>query len=54
VVTTPDATGGPAAVLSGTAVQVYLSLWNRADELTCEGRPDVVGQWREQVRIRWS
>ena len=54
VVTTPGATGGPAAVLSGTAVQVYLSLWNRADELTCEGRPDVVGQWREQVRIRWS
>ena len=54
VVTTPGATGRPAAVLSGTAVQVYLSLWNRADELTCEGRPDVVGQWREQVRIRWS
>jgi len=54
VVTTPDATGGPAAVLSGTAVQVYLSLWNRADELTCEGRPDVVGQWREHIRIRWT
>jgi hypothetical protein len=41
-------------VLSGTAVQVYLSLWNRADELTTEGRPDVLGQWRKQVRIRWS
>ena len=54
VVTTPGGTGSPAAVLSGTAVQVYLSLWNRADELTCEGRPDVLGQWRKQVRIRWS
>ena len=54
VVTTPGATGGPAAVLSGTAVQVYLSLWNRADELTTEGRPDLVGQWRKQVRIRWG
>jgi uncharacterized protein (TIGR03083 family) len=54
VVTTPARTERPAAVLSGTAVQVYLSLWNRADELTCEGRPDVVGQWRKQIRIRWS
>jgi uncharacterized protein (TIGR03083 family) len=54
VVTTPGGTDRPAAVLSGTAAQVYLSLWNRADELTTEGRPDVLGQWRKQVRIRWS
>ena len=54
VVTTPGGTDRPAAVLSGTAVQVYLSLWNRADELTVEGRPDLVDQWRRQVRIRWS
>ena len=54
VVTTPGGTDRPAAVLSGTAAQVYLSLWNRADELTAEGRPGVVDQWREQVRIRWS
>jgi uncharacterized protein (TIGR03083 family) len=54
VVATPGATGGPAAVLSGTAVQVYLSLWNRADELACDGRADIVGQWRRQVRVRWS
>ena len=54
VVTTPGGTDRPAAVLSGTAAQVYLSLWNRADELTCDGRPDIVGQWRKQVRIRWS
>jgi uncharacterized protein (TIGR03083 family) len=54
VVTTPGGTGRPAAVLSGTAVQVYLSLWNRADELACDGRADIVGQWRRQVRVRWS
>jgi uncharacterized protein (TIGR03083 family) len=54
VVTTPGRTGRPATVLSGTAVQVYLSLWNRAEELATEGRPDVVDQWRRQVRIRWS
>ena len=54
VVTTPGATGQPAAVLSGTAVQVYLSLWNRDDELTWEGRPDLVDEWRRQIRIRWS
>ena len=54
VVTTPGGTDSPAAVLSGTAAQVYLSLWNRADELTVEGRPDLVDQWRRQVRIRWS
>jgi hypothetical protein len=41
-------------VLSGTAVQVYLSLWNRADELASDGRPDLIDQWRTQVRIRWS
>jgi hypothetical protein len=54
VVTTAGGTGRPAAVLSGTAVQVYLSLWNRADELASDGRPDLVDQWRTQVRIRWS
>jgi uncharacterized protein (TIGR03083 family) len=54
VVTTPGATERPEAVLSGTAVQLYLSLWNRADQLTATGRPELVDQWRKQVRIRWS
>jgi uncharacterized protein (TIGR03083 family) len=53
VVTTRGGTDRPTAVLSGAAVQVYLSLWNRADELTVEGRPDLVDQWRREVRIRW-
>jgi uncharacterized protein (TIGR03083 family) len=54
IVTSPGATGRPDAVLSGTAVQLYLSLWNRADELTVDGRPELVDQWRKQIRIRWS
>jgi uncharacterized protein (TIGR03083 family) len=54
IVTTPGATGRPEAVFSGTAVQLYLSLWNRADEITTNGRSDLVDQWRKQIRIRWS
>ena len=54
IVTTPGETERPEAVLSGTAAQLYLSLWNRADEITTNGRPDLVVQWREQIRIRWS
>jgi uncharacterized protein (TIGR03083 family) len=54
ILTTPGGTERPQAVFSGTAVQLYLSLWNRADEITTNGRPDLVDQWRKQVRIRWS
>jgi hypothetical protein len=50
----PPATERPEAVFAGTAVQLYLSLWNRADEITTDGRPDLIDQWREQIRIRWS
>ena len=52
--TTPGETGRPEAVFSGTAVQLYLSLWNRADEITSDGRSDLADQWRRQIRIRWS
>jgi hypothetical protein len=54
IVTTPGATDRPEAELSGTAVQLYQSVWNRADEITTDGRPDLLDQWRQQVRIRWS
>ena len=54
IVTTPGAIERPEAVFSGTAVQLYLSLWNRAEELTINGRSDVIDQWRTQIRIRWS
>jgi uncharacterized protein (TIGR03083 family) len=54
ITTTPGATKRPEVVFSGTAVQLYLSLWNRADEITTNGRSDLVDQWRKQIRIRWS
>jgi uncharacterized protein (TIGR03083 family) len=54
IVTTPGATERPEVTFSGTAVQLYLSLWNRADEITLDGRSDVVDQWRSGIRIRWS
>jgi uncharacterized protein (TIGR03083 family) len=54
IVTTLGATEQPEAIFSGTAVQLYLSLWNRADEITTHGRSGLLDQWREQVRIRWS
>jgi uncharacterized protein (TIGR03083 family) len=54
ILTTPGAIERPEAVFSGTAVQLYLSLWNRADELTTDGRSDLTDQWRKQIRIRWS
>jgi uncharacterized protein (TIGR03083 family) len=53
IVTTPGGADRSDVVFSGTAVQLYLSLWNRADEITTNGRPDVVGQWRSYVRVRW-
>ena len=34
IVATPGGTERPEAVFAGTAVQLYLSLWNRADEIT--------------------
>ena len=54
ILTTPGAVEGPGVVFSGTAVQLYLSLWNRADEITTNGRADLLDQWRKQLRIRWS
>jgi uncharacterized protein (TIGR03083 family) len=54
IVTTAGQTGQPEVVFSGTAAQLYLSLWNRADEITMDGPPDVLDQWRSQVRVSWS
>ncbi|RNL82638.1 maleylpyruvate isomerase N-terminal domain-containing protein [Halostreptopolyspora alba] len=54
VVTTvgePGATDTPVSRFSGTAVQLYLTLWNRADEATVEGNTSLIEQWRSQARI---
>lgn len=42
------------AVLTGTAAQLYLGLWNRGDEITGSGRPGLLARWREVQRVRWA
>ena len=54
IVTTLGETAEPDVVFSGTAVRLYLGLWNRADEITVRGRPDTLEEWRSAVRIRWE
>jgi uncharacterized protein (TIGR03083 family) len=54
VVTTVGETATPDAVFSGTAVQLYLALWNRSEDFTADGPADLLEQWRSSVRVRWS
>ncbi|AYY14941.1 maleylpyruvate isomerase family mycothiol-dependent enzyme [Actinobacteria bacterium YIM 96077] len=54
VVTTVGASTAADATLSGTAVQLYLGLWNRGDEIVADGRLDVLDQWRSHVQVRWG
>ena len=54
ILTIPGEAERADVVFSGTGVQLYLSLWNRADEISTEGRSDVVDQWRSQIKIQWS
>jgi hypothetical protein len=53
IVTAAGDTGTADAVFSGSAVGLYLGLWNRADEFTATGCPAVAALWRSAVRIRW-
>jgi uncharacterized protein (TIGR03083 family) len=48
-----DTSWPPDAVIAGTALELYLGLWNRAEDLKAEGREDVLVQWRRQVRVLW-
>jgi uncharacterized protein (TIGR03083 family) len=43
----------PDAVISGTAVELYLGLWNRFEHLHAQGRHAVIEQWRSEVRVSW-
>lgn len=40
--------------LTGTAAALYLGLWNRGDDMAESGTVDLLGHWRQQVRVRWS
>jgi hypothetical protein len=41
-------------VLTGTAAALYLGLWNRGDDIAMTGDVDVLGLWRDKVRVTWS
>jgi uncharacterized protein (TIGR03083 family) len=49
-----DAAGDPDATITGTAVGLYLTLWNRGAEPTETGRQRVLDRWRATQRITWS
>lgn len=53
--TTPGATTVDEgdAIFSGTAVQLYLGLWNRGDEVVVRGRRELLEGWRTGQRVRW-
>ncbi|WP_395726137.1 maleylpyruvate isomerase family mycothiol-dependent enzyme [Nakamurella sp.] len=40
--------------LTGTAAALYLGLWNRGDDVAEFGTVDLLGHWREQVRVTWA
>ncbi|MET3804570.1 uncharacterized protein (TIGR03083 family) [Nakamurella sp. UYEF19] len=42
------------ATLTGSAVGLYLGLWNRGDEIAEHGLAPVLGLWRERVRVSWT
>lgn len=42
------------AVMTGSAASLYLGLSNRGDEIAVTGEPELLGVWRDKVRIRWS
>ncbi len=41
-----------ATVLTGTAAQLYLGLWNRGDEIESSG-PDLLADWRRHMAVSW-
>lgn len=52
VVTTRGRVGTPDTVVAGSAVQLYLGLWNRGEELTCD--TDFLARWRATMQVGWS
>jgi uncharacterized protein (TIGR03083 family) len=48
----PDGAEPVRIRLGGSARETYLGLWNRG-ELTADGDPAAVVEWRELMRVRW-
>jgi uncharacterized protein (TIGR03083 family) len=53
-VVVPGADPSAHSRLTGTAAALYLGLWNRGDDVAETGTVDLLGHWREQVRVSWS
>ncbi len=49
-VTDRDGDGDADVVLESTAVALYLTLWNRSDEVTADG----LALWHDLARVNWS
>lgn len=52
--TTPGVAAGVGTTLTGTAVQLYLGLWNRGDQIAEAGDADLLARWHEVQRVSWS
>ena len=52
VVTTRGRASSPDSVVSGTAVQLYLGLWNRGEEIACDD--EFLDEWRRTVTVTFS
>jgi len=50
----PDGEIAGATTLSGTAVELYLGLWNRGDAIVASGDGTAVERWRSTQRVSWS
>jgi len=56
-VTTASRSNGTADLtLAGTAADLYLVLWNRAEDSTIAitGSPELLEMWHGNIRVRWS
>lgn len=53
-VTRASADADADLILTADARALYLGLWNRGEELAATGNPDVLDQWRRDMRVRWS
>ncbi len=46
--------GDVAATITGTAVELYLALWNRGADVAVTGRSEVLERWGATQRVSWS
>ncbi len=49
-----DEAADTEATITGSAVAIYLALWNRGNEVELEGRPALLDRWRLTQQVRWS